>query len=523
MPKFTLSIVVYNNAELTRRCIDSIMRTIPSDYEIIVTDNASTDTTAAYLDKMTKLSPAIKVVKNATNLGFNAPNNHALTLAGGKYFVVLNNDIEFQTAGWLGIMEAEFTKNPKLAICGLKGGCNDLNADGVGFGGPKLEYVEGSCLMIPTALARQHGLFSDYLKFAYFEDSDLSLRMRERGYDIVLVPVSRIHHGAATSKIVRGVVDLDGYHQRNKIIFKTRWARYLQKRTFKKFILITRRGAMGDVLLVTPVIRTLKKKFPLSEIIFRTGFPEMLARNPYVTRTEVGAGGSTDNAYEERYNLDLAYEKRPTMHVVDAYAEECGIKVDNYFPDIFPSIDEERWAEAYLPKGRHFVAFHPGPTAWKGRNWTQAGFNAVIDYFRKENVFTVALGGPGGWQLKADLDLRGRTTVHSLYALLKRAALFVGIDSMPMHIAIAANIPVVAVFGCISPEYRLPPGLGYMRGAMANVGCLGCHHYLPAPRVTSDCFRERVFCMDNLKPETVIEEIKKALKIYMDMGAKPRV
>lgn len=523
MPKFTISIVVFNNLELTRRCIDSIMRTVPADYELIVTDNASTDGTPAYLESLAKILPALKVVKNEKNLGFNIPHNNALALAEGKFFIVVNNDLEFTQAGWTRTMEMEFLKNPKLAICGAVGGCNTLNADGVGYVGPKIEYVEGSCLMIPTNIAKAFGLFSSYLKFAYFEDSDLSLRVREKGFDITLVPVSRIHHGAATSKVVRGTVDLDGYHLRNKVVFKARWVKYLQKRSFDKMVLIKRQGAVGDVLLTTPVIRALKMKYPHSRIVVRTGFPDVFARNPNVFRSELQTPqvGQGDNAYDDRYDLNLAYERRPTMHVVAAYAQECGVDVDSYYPDIFPTVQEHRWAEAFAPKGRHFVVFHGGPTAWKGRNWSQIGFNAIIDYFRKENVFTMVVGGPGGLALKADVDLRGRTSIQALYALMRRAALFVGIDSMPMHVAVAANIPIVAVFGCILPEYRLP-SLGYMRGVTANVGCLGCHHILQAPRVTSDCLRERVYCMENLRPDAVIEEIKKALKIYMDCGAKPR-
>lgn len=510
--KFTISVAVHNLVEITQKCIESIFKH-SSDFELIVTDNASTDGTKDYLSSLSGFQN-VQVVANLKNLGFGAPHNHALTLAKGAYFIVLNNDLEV-VPGWLEGMEKKFIGNPKVAVAGVRGGCTGLSPEGVGFPSPKLEYIEGSCLMIKTDLARRHGLFSPYLKFAYYEDSDLSLRMRELGYEIAVASdIQILHLGSRTSNLVKNTVDLQGYYIRNSAVFKARWRKYLAERSFVQRILVMRASATGDAFLVTPVFRALRKKWPCSEITFVTGFPEPIRGNPYLHRLET-VQSQPREAFDLIFDLNLAYERRPMMHIVDAYCEAAGVSVDGYRPDIYPNAEEERWAKATLPSNRPVVVVNPGPTAWVGRNWTNEKFCKVAEHFKAKGFYVVLSGFQGSNAVLCDGDLRSRTTVHQLASLLKKSALYVGIDSFPMHLAVSVDIPIAAVFGCIDPSYRLPPNTPYMRGVTApGVGCLGCHHYLPAPRTSTGCLRDRVYCMEKLEPSHVIEQAEIALLEY---------
>lgn len=172
MPRYTISIAIHDNLDLTRRCLDSIFTHSPAkDYEIIVTDNASTDGSHPCLLELTRSSvpcSRLEIVHNDRNAGFGEAHNHALTLATGQFFVVLNNDLEV-TPGWLELLAAEFARNPRLAIVGVRGTCCSLDDNALGRPGTTLEYIEASCLMIPTALARRHGLFDEAYRFAYLE------------------------------------------------------------------------------------------------------------------------------------------------------------------------------------------------------------------------------------------------------------------------------------------------------------------------------------------------------------------
>jgi ADP-heptose:LPS heptosyltransferase len=441
-------------------------------------------------------------------------------MAKGEYFVVLNNDVEVPPS-WLTTMGACFS-DPKVAVVGTKGQCSALTKEGVGCPGTVVEYIEGSCLMTPVSLARKHGLFLDIYRFAYNEDADYSLRMREAGYLISQADVKLLHHGSKTSELVKKTVDLDGYKARNAAIFKNQWKNYLERRSFSKTVLIRRTSATGDVLLVTPIFRSLRKKWPDVKISLITGFPDIVTRNPNIDRLENGFRLPITN-YDHFYDLDFAYERRPMIHIVKAYAEACDVKLDSYIPEVFPTSDDDRWADATVPRGRPILIINPGPTAWVGRNWTNVKFAEVVNYWRKKGYFTVLTGFILNNSVPCDLDLRNRTTMHQLACLMRRASLYIGIDSFPMHLAVAADLPIAAVFGCIDPAYRLPPDTPYFRGVMAeNVGCLGCNHYLQAPRVTTGCFRDKVYCMDKLEPAQVISESETSVREYQLKGISPR-
>lgn len=517
-PKFSISIVVHNLVETTKRCLESIART-SQNCELLITDNASTDGTADYLSSIAGIN--IRVITNSANLGFSGPHNHALTLARGKYFIVLNNDVVVPT-GWLDALEQKFVENANLAIAGARGQCNSLDPSGMGFPGGRVEYVEGSCLMIPTELASKHGLFSEGYRFAYYEDSDLSLRLREKGFDIAIAETWIQHERAKTADFVKAEIDLEGYKSLNRAVFQSRWKRYLAERTFSREVLVIRDAAMGDALLVTPVLRSLKQKWPAARITVATQCPEVFARNPNVDRI-----GKRENlpasGFDHVYDLNLAYERSPHRHIIDSYAVACEVSSYGYVPEVFPSVEDAHFGAEWIPGGTKIAVISPGPTAWVGRNWPLQHFRNVVEVLKERGYFTILVGFLGENTLPCDLDLRSKTTIHQLYAILKKAALYVGIDSLPMHLAVAADIPIVAVFGCIMPVFRLPPGQSYMRGAVArNVGCLGCHHSLPAPRTSSECLRPEVFCMTRLLPSEVLQETDIAIAHYAELHSEVR-
>jgi ADP-heptose:LPS heptosyltransferase/GT2 family glycosyltransferase len=517
-PVLTISVAVHNALHLTKRCVEAVMHHT-TDFELIVTDNASSDGTGEYLTSLVEsCQPGRRVtwVKNERNIGYGPPHNYALGLAKGKYFAVLNNDLEV-CQGWATRMIGEFARNPKVALVGVKGTCCMLDQAGGGIIGARPEYVEGSCLMTLTELmrAQKHGLFSEEFKFAYYEDSDLSLRMREKGYEIALVDLPIRHEREGTAREVRKVLDLDGYKARNQKVFQSKWAFYLKNRTFKQTVIVWRDGALGDVLLITPLLPHVKARWPNGEIVTVSRFPEVFRGNPYVAKSLMTPAAHHNQPfphYDLIYNLNLAYENTPAMHVVDAYGAHCGMIPETKKPSIYPNEAEKTWAKSMIA-GRKAVVIHPVPTAWKGRNLEAHKFNEIANYFKARSWRVLLVGLPGTLQVEAEVDLRGKTTLHQLAALMQQAGLFVGIDSAPMHLAVAADIPVVAAFGGISPEMRLPHEYPHMIGVVAdNVGCLGCHHYLPAPRIDSGCFRDRVYCMERLPASKMIAAAETALE-----------
>jgi ADP-heptose:LPS heptosyltransferase/GT2 family glycosyltransferase len=514
MVKYTVSIVCHNRRDLTEACLRSVLAH-SKDAEIVVTDNNSTDGTAEYLKS---LYGKIKIITKFSNTGFVEPHNRALVGALGKYFVVLNNDAEV-CANWLDIMANEFC-DPKVAIVGTKASCHTLDKGGTGFKGRTLDYIEGSCLMIPVAIARHHGLFDPAYKLIYFEDSDLSLRLREIGYKIVAVDIPIVHQkSSSTCNLVRkeGKVDLDGYYIRNQHIFRNRWKKYLERHSFAKKILVIRDHALGDVVLVTPVLDALKIKYPNSEIDFVTKNPEGLAGN--VSARILSYGQVSRNDYDLVFDLNMAYERQPFKHIVQAYAEACGVEKElsytGYRPYLFPTKDDEAWASATTDiDGAPSLAIHPGPTNWAGRNWPARKFAEVTQHFIGKGWRVFLIGTKRTDAVDHTHDLRGQTTYLQMASLLRNVNLFIGIDSSPMHAAVWADTAIAAVFGCIDPKLRLPPDAPpWFRGVTAEgVGCLGCHHFQSAPRMESGCLREKVYCMEKLTVDRFISEAEAAIR-----------
>jgi GT2 family glycosyltransferase len=86
----SIIIVNYNTRELLRNCLVSIFeQTKNIDFEVIVSDNASTD---GSVEMLNKCFPQVILIENGENLGFGAANNRGLNLAKGKYILYLNSD-----------------------------------------------------------------------------------------------------------------------------------------------------------------------------------------------------------------------------------------------------------------------------------------------------------------------------------------------------------------------------------------------------------------------------------------------
>lgn len=458
LPLVTISILAYQNLNLTRRCIESVMANSGDlqRFQLILTDNACQDGTSEYFDQLEEEFPNITVLHNRENQGFIKPNRLAFGLALGRFFVMLNNDATVPP-GWLDVLLKPF-EDPQVALAGPDGNCCQLRGDFHGERGPRKEYLEGSCLMVNRELVERFepNLFALELDGAYGEDSYLSLRCREMGYRLAFVSLMIAHVRGATADMVPRVRE---WQAKNHLFLQKRFRRYMRGHRFDYPIILKRTAAWGDVLLITPIAAALRIKHPQAQILVETVCGDCLHGNPAISYVSPQVGFVSD---ADEHNLNGISEMKPNLHIVDAYAQCVGLEPHEYakITKIYPLGGDIEWAKRELQG--NWIAIHPGPTSWATKNWPVENWNPVIAFLQGRGFRIVLVGNDHLPILSsANLDLRCKTSVAQLAAALGEVKLFIGLDSFPIHVAQAMGTSVVGLFGVTDPALILTNGSGW--------------------------------------------------------------
>lgn len=223
-------VVVHNQLNYVKECLESI-RQFTTDYNLYVWDNASDNDTVAYLQSQLGRGN-MEMMRSESNVGFIKPNNELVDWGSGEYIILLNSDCVV-SQGWWQLLVGFLQKHPEVAMAGGMGGI--LAEDGVGRGsasGYDIDYIHGYCMAFRRETYEQYGLFNKQLRFAYGEDSDFSLRLKEAGEKIYALYTPLVYHyGNATIKEVKreGKIDVSETLQMNHAYIRLRWKDYLQK------------------------------------------------------------------------------------------------------------------------------------------------------------------------------------------------------------------------------------------------------------------------------------------------------
>lgn len=440
--RFTVSILCHTALRQAKACIASILKST-QPFKLILTANGNPEA-AAYFQQLAVEFPNITVVINPNNEGYIAPQTHAFSFCDTEFWLMLNDDTVLPR-DWLDKIAAEFDKYPTSALVAPQGGCQSLAPTFHGHKGRNFEYLNGACLACKTSVIRKHGLFDPHLVWAYGDDAELSLRMRELGYTLHYADFFLEHEIGATSRYVK---DVRMHQNANHEYLLRRFSHYMRVRTFGYPIVIKRGAAHGDVLLTTPLIRAIHERSPLSPIYVETLVPQIFANHPFVTKAERRAP-VLPNA--QVIDLNNAYESRPDQHICDAYSKRAEMDGTFHNTEIFLSDYDNERAAKLMPEGT-WTAMHTGPSTWKSKEWPHERWVEVIAAYRKAGG-KVVLVGTAGPKFDCDLDQRGLASIHESAALIKRAHLFIGLDSLPLHLAEAVGTPTVGLFGITDPKY----------------------------------------------------------------------
>ena len=212
LPRCSVIVVSFNSAADLPLCLDHLLAQDYPDFEILLVDNASSDETA---DVAATYGNRVRYLPLETNAGFAGGNNAGASAATGDVLVFVNPDTAVY-AGWLAELvrplqpgqpvgmttsRVVHLEQPHLVnTCG-----NDITWTGLtvcrGLNQPieqwntpgEVAAVSGASFAISKALFDTLGGFDERF-FLYYEDTDLSLRVRLAGYQILYVPGSLVAH-----------------------------------------------------------------------------------------------------------------------------------------------------------------------------------------------------------------------------------------------------------------------------------------------------------------------------------------
>ena len=253
-PLVSIIIPTCDHADVLKRCLDSIFeKTTYDNYEIILCENNSKDpATFAYYETL-KDNPRIKLVTYDAGgtFNFSAINNYARSFASGEQLLFLNNDIEVITPDWLEEM-LMFTQREDVAACGIKllypddrvqhGGiamgvcgcaanlCPLYPRDHEGYMSrlavaSNMSACTAACLMVTAAAFDAVGGYEESLAVS-FNDVDLCLKLREKGWLIVFNPVAECYHHESISRGYDNKGAKKARMEREKELLRERWPSY---------------------------------------------------------------------------------------------------------------------------------------------------------------------------------------------------------------------------------------------------------------------------------------------------------
>lgn len=329
-------------------------------------------------------------------------------------------------------------------------------------------------------------------------------------------------------------------------------------RTKVNKILVIKPGAIGDVLLSTPVIKNLRINFPNAEINYltQTFCKDVLTDNPSLTRVltyDLKKGDSSycliQNVHKQKYDLiiDLFCNPRTAIIVFNSDAKyrvgfpfswrriaynikvrprssevhniefnldtlrALNLGVETNKPEFFLNSVHEEFAEKFFRENNltdtKVIGINPSGT-WETKVWYPEKFSELAKKFNNSRILIFwgyekerAEAEKIQKEIGENALLIPQTNLKYMAALLKKCGLFITNDTGPMHIAWVLGVNVAAIFGPTNPDLQGPMSENSVVIRNEALSCLGCN----LTRISECPYNHK--CMADLSVEEVYNKI----------------
>ena len=334
--------------------------------------------------------------------------------------------------------------------------------------------------------------------------------------------------------------------------------------SFSKKILIIRFSSIGDIVLSTSFLSTIKAQFPNSEVHFLTldRFSSILENQPNVDRLIVlnSKSGYKDllglNNIIKKSNYDKIFDlhssirsliitlglndivsriKKPRLfrfllfqfHVnlfpknfsaIHMYHQCLDTNLESDYPSthlVVTSLERKiakKMLKEYGVNGQ-FIALVPG-AAWERKQWSVEKYGEVINMITSSSKMNLVMFGSEKDEINdriANLNVEvtnmsGKTNLRQAMSLLSLSKVVFGSDTGLLHIAEALGIPVNMILGPTSQETGGGVNLKSSKNIEVDIWCRPC-----SQNGQKHCYRSKQYCMENISAEKVVSTLMKNL------------
>jgi len=336
-------------------------------------------------------------------------------------------------------------------------------------------------------------------------------------------------------------------------------------------IILWQTAFLGDLILTTPLIRSLKKLFFDSHLtlITKPFGKDVLENNPYVDsliifnskkdstltlikrlrKEKFDIAISPHRSHRASYSLFLSgiperigfdragfslagfsflytktvphrfdgtHEIDRNLSLLSVFPQFSQKKLTKY-PQLFLDPEEDEIFLSYGLESKKYILIAPG-SKWKTKMWTTKSFASVIDNLVEMGEIPVLIGGAEDRQIGEEilnkvrdrekvLNLIGKTSLRESFSLIKHGKALISNDSAPVHMAVSFNTPVVDIYGPTVKDFGFYP---YRNGVVVEVEGLKCRPC--GLHGHNRCPEGHFECMKRITPQMVVSALKNLKK-----------